>query len=85
MKELEFPILTYIEITTKDLDITIIALIDTGSEVTFFKKFLLQTQEKFSQNKRVQVKGINSLIAYLKIFQPNVLIILGNKIHNIAL
>ena len=41
MEQLQFPILTYVEATVKDLDITTTALLDTGSEVTFFRDFLL--------------------------------------------
>ena len=37
MKHLEFPVLTYIEATVKDLDITTTTLLDTGSEVIFFE------------------------------------------------
>ena len=39
MKQLENPILTYMDVTVKELDITTTALIDTGSEVTFFQDF----------------------------------------------
>ena len=42
MKQLHFPILTYIDRTIKDPDITTTALIDIGSKVTFFQDFLLQ-------------------------------------------
>jgi len=35
MKQLEFSIVTYIEATMKELDITTTVLIDTDSEVTF--------------------------------------------------
>ena len=41
MKQLEIPILTYIDVTVKELDIKTTVLIDTGSEVTFFQDFLL--------------------------------------------
>ena len=41
MKQLQFPILTYIEATLKELDITTTALIDTGPKVAFFHNFLL--------------------------------------------
>ena len=46
MKQLQFPVLTYIEATIKELDITTATLIDTGSEVTFFRSFLLPTKLK---------------------------------------
>ena len=42
MKELHIPILPYIDVTVKDLDIKITALIDTGSEVTFLRTFYYQ-------------------------------------------
>ena len=41
MKQLQFPVLTYIEATAKELDITTTALSDTDSAVTFFRNFLL--------------------------------------------
>ena len=40
MKELHIPILTYIDVTVKELDITTTALIDTGSEVFFSRLFI---------------------------------------------
>ena len=40
MKELHIPILTYIDLTIRELDITTTTLIDAGSEVTFFQDFL---------------------------------------------
>ena len=45
MNQLQIPILTYIEVTVKELDITTTALIDTGFEVTFFQNFLLPNWE----------------------------------------
>lgn len=50
MKQLQISILTYIEITVKELDITTTALIDTGSEVTFFQNFLLPNWKKLPSN-----------------------------------
>jgi len=41
MKQLQFPILTYIDVTVKELDTMTTALTDTGSKVTFFQDFLL--------------------------------------------
>ena len=51
MKQIEFSVRTYIKITIKDLDITTTALIDIGSEATFFQQFLLQTWKNFHQTK----------------------------------
>ena len=56
MKQLEFPVLTYIEATVKGLDITTTALLDTGSKVTFFRDFLLPTWEKLPSDKRIKLK-----------------------------
>ena len=46
MKQLHFPILTYVDVTVKELDITTTALIGTGSETTFFQDFLLPKWKK---------------------------------------
>ena len=45
MKQLKISILTYIDVTIKELDITTTALIDIGSEATFFQDFLLPKWE----------------------------------------
>jgi len=65
MKQLQFPILTYIEATVKELDITITVLIDTGSEVTFFRNFLLPHWEKLRSDKRIKIKGVHPTPTYL--------------------
>ena len=85
MKQLEFPVLTYIEATVKDLDITTTALLDTGSEVTFFCDFLLPTWEKLPSDKRIKIQGVHPTPTYLNLVQNNVSIILGNKILNVPL
>ena len=85
MKQLEFSVLTYIEATVKDLDITTTALLDTGSEVTFFRGFLLPTWEKLPSDKRIKIKGVHPTQTYLNLVQSNVSVILGNKIHTIPL
>ena len=46
MKQLQFPILTYIDVTVKELDIMTTTLTDTSSEVTFFQDFLLPKLEQ---------------------------------------
>ena len=53
MKQLEIPILTYIDVTVKELDITTTALIDIGSEVTFFQDFLLPKWDKLSNDRKI--------------------------------
>ena len=58
MKQLQFPVLTHIEATTKELDITTTALIDTGSEVTFCRNFLLPTWQKLPSDKRIKEEFI---------------------------
>jgi len=83
MKQLQFPVLTYIEATIKELDITTIALSDISSKVTFFRNFLLHHWEKISFDKRIKIKGVHPIPAYLNLVQRNVSIILGNKIFNI--
>ena len=80
MKQLQFPVLTYIEATAKGLDITTTALIDTSSEVTFFCNFLLPTWEKLPSNKRIKIKGVHPTPTYLNLVQSNVSIILDTKI-----
>ena len=50
MKHPQFPILTYIDVTLKELNITTTALINTGSEVTFFQDFLLPKWELLPSN-----------------------------------
>ena len=50
MKQLQFSILAYIDVRVKELDITTTALLDTGSEVTFFQNFLLPNWKKLPSN-----------------------------------
>ena len=83
MKQLHFLILIYIDLTVKELDITTIALIDSGSEVTFFHDFLLPKWEKLPFNCTIRIKGVHPTPTYLELVQNNVSIILGNKIPNI--
>jgi len=85
MKQLQFDILTYIKATTKEVDITTTTLLDTGSEITFCRKFLLPTWEKLSSDKRIKIKGVYPTPTYLNLVQSNVSIILGNKILTIPL
>ena len=56
MKQLEFSVVTYIEATMKELDITTTVLIDTGSEVTFFLNFLYPNGRKILSDKRTKLK-----------------------------
>lgn len=85
MKQLQILILTYIETTVKELDITTTALIDIGSEVTFFQNFLLLTWEKLPSNRQIRIQGVHPTPTYLNLLQSNVSIILGNKILTIPL
>ena len=85
MKQLEFSVITYIEATVKDLDITTTALLDIGSEVTFFRDFLLPTWEKLPYDKRIKIKGVHPTPTYLHLVQSNISVILGNKILTIPL
>jgi len=85
MKQLQFPVLTYVEATVKDLDITTTVLLDTGSEVTFFRDFLLPSWEKLPSDKRIKIKGVHPTPTYLNLVQSNVSVILGNKILTIPL
>ena len=85
MKQLRFSVLTYIEATIKEPNITTTLLIDVGSQVTFFRKFLLSQWEKLSFDKRIKIKGIHPTPTYLHLVQSNILIILGDKILNIPL
>jgi len=85
MKQLQFPVLTYSEATIKELDITTTVLIDIGSEVTFFRNFLLPQWEKLSHDGRIKIKGVHPTLTYPNSIQSNVPIIYGNKIFNIPL
>lgn len=85
MKHLQFPILTYIDVTVKELDITTTALIDTGSELTFFQTFLLPKWAKLHSNRKIRIKGVHPTPTYLEFIQSNVSIILGNNILTIPL
>ena len=82
MKQLEIPILTYIDVTAKELDITTTALIDTGSEVkvTFFQDFLLSKWDKLPNDRKIRIKDVHPIPTYLDLVQNNIFIILGNKI-----
>ena len=85
MKQLHFPILTYIGVTVKESDITPTALINTGSEVTFLKDFLLLKWEKLPFDRKIKIKGVHPIATYLELVQNNVSIILGSKTLNIPL
>ena len=67
MKELHFPILTYIDITVKDPDITSTALVDTGSEVTFFQDFLLPKLEKLPSDRKFRIKGVHHTTTHIRL------------------
>ena len=69
MRELDIPILTYIDATVKDFDITTMDLIDTISEVTFFQDFLLPKWEKPSFDQKIKIKGVHSTTTYLELVQ----------------
>jgi len=64
MKQLQFRVLTYIEATIKEPNITTIALIDIDSEVTFFRNFLLPRWKKLPCHKRTKIKGVHSTPTY---------------------
>ena len=85
MKELHIPILTYIDVIVKDLDITTTTLIATGSKVIFFQDFLLPKWKKLPSDQKIKIKGVHPTTTYLELVQSNVPIILGNKILNIPL
>ena len=59
MKQLEIPILTYIDVTVKELDITTTTLIDTGSEVIFFQDFSLPKWDKLQNDRKIRIKGVH--------------------------
>ena len=80
MKQLEISILTYINITIKEIDITTTALIDTGFQLTFFQDFLLLKWDKLPNDRKIRIKGVHPILTYLDLVQNNVFIILGNKI-----
>ena len=69
MKQLEIHILTYIDVTVKELDITSTALIDTGSEVTFFQDFLLPKWDKRPNDRKIRIKGVHPIPTYLDLVQ----------------
>ena len=67
MKELHIPILTYIDVTIKELDMTRTALIDAGLEGTFFQDFLLPNWEKLPSNCKIKIKGLHPTTTYLEL------------------
>ena len=77
--------LTHIEATVKEPDITIIALIHTGSKVSLFRNLLLPRWEKLSSDKRIKIKGVHLTPTYLNLIQSIVWMRLGNKILKIPL
>ena len=80
MKQIEFFILTYIEVTAKELAIITIVLTDIGLEVTCFRQFLFPRWEKLPPNKKSKSKEfIQRTIAHLKFIQNNVPVIFGKK------
>ena len=85
MKDLHTPILTYIDVIAKKLDITTTTLIDTGSEIILFQEFLLPKWKKLPHDLKIKIKGVRPTTTYLELVQSNVSIILGNKILNIPL
>ena len=79
MTQLHFPILTYIDVTVKESDVTTTALIDTISKVTFFQDFLLPKWKKLPSDRKIKIKGVHPIAIYLELVQNNVSIILGTK------
>ena len=56
MKEFHILIPKYIDVTVKDLDITTIALIDTGSEVAFFQDFYYENGKNSHLIEKLKLK-----------------------------
>ena len=77
--------LTYIEITVKDLDVTTKALIDTWLEVAFLRDFLLSKWEELPSDGEIKIEGVQLTTTDLDFVRNNVSIILGTKILNIPL
>ena len=66
MKQLQFPILTYIDVTVKAFDITTTALIDTGYKITFFQDFYYQNGKNYHLIEKFELKAF---IPHLYIFR----------------
>ena len=54
--QISFPLAVYIQVTIVETNITTCALIDTGSDITIFKNFLIK-----SWNENSKIKIIKSL------------------------
>ena len=53
--QISFPLAVYIQVTIIETDITTCALIDTGSDITIFKSFLITTWENKS---KIKITGV---------------------------
>ena len=71
LREYHFPILRYIDVTVKELDITTTALINTDSKVAFFQDFLLPKWEKLSSNRKIKTKSAHPTTTYLDLVQSS--------------
>ena len=72
-----FPIGVYIQITVKEKDITTCALIDTGSEISIFKGFLIN---QWNNEVHIKIKGVTGDAEDIKRSAQQVDVILGSKI-----
>ena len=77
MKGINFPLSVFIQLTLFKENITTCALIDTGSEITILKTFLIK---KWEIDNNIRIKGITGQSQAIKNVARDVEIILGSKI-----
>ena len=74
--QISFPLAVYIQVTIIETDITTCALIDTGSDITIFKNFLIKTWENKS---KIKITGVTGEETQIINSADKISIILGSK------
>lgn len=71
-----FPLAVYIQITIVETNITTCALIDTGSDITIIKTFLLKN---WNNDNTIKITGVTGISTPINKNKENVEILLGSK------
>ena len=80
MKEITFPTMVFIIVKILETKLYTCGLIDTGSEITIFKSFLLKEWE----NTKISIKGVTGEKEKITKQKENVEIMIQNKIVKIG-
>ena len=81
MKEITFPTMVFIMVNILETKLYTCGLVDTGSEIIIFKRFLLK---KKWENTKISIKGVTRNKEKITKQKENVEIIIHNKIIKIG-